>query len=361
MPRSKHLPFALAPWFALGFAALTLGQPTYVDLAYGAHVRQKLDLYLPANAPGPRPLVIFIHGGGWQGGDKATAAGKAPPLLNLGFAFASINYRLSSDAVFPAQSHDCKAAIRWLRAQAATYNLDPGRIGVWGSSAGGHLVALLGTSGGVPFLEGSVGGNLGFSSRVQAVADYFGPTDLLQMGGAHDLCNSPESALLGFCLGELKANIGDPNYAEELALANMAGPVNHVTPEDPPFHIAHGLEDGTVPWQQSQLLFDALQSTGVPATLRLVPGAGHGLPASEDVYVRAFFVERLGTPRKVGDTNCDGVVDFADIDPFVRALAGEGPYLISRWGDCNWYNADANGDGHVDFADINPFVGLLGT
>ena len=118
------------------------------------------------------------------------------PLVAKGYAVASINYRLSQHAVFPAQIEDCKAAIRWLRANAAKYHLDPDHIGVWGASAGGHLVALLGTTGGVKELEGN-GGNLDQSSRVQCVVDWFGPTDLTTMGGEHDKPDSPVARLIG--------------------------------------------------------------------------------------------------------------------------------------------------------------------
>src|SRR5437868_4772034 len=153
------------------------GTKAHRDLEYVAngHERNKLDLFVPESADGPLPLIIWVHGGGWQAGSKDGC----PPLrgghTQRGYAVASINYRLSGHAPFPAQIEDCKAAIRWLRAHAKEYNLDPKRFGVWGSSAGGHLVALLGTSGDVK--EFDVGANLDQSSRVQAVCDYFGPTD----------------------------------------------------------------------------------------------------------------------------------------------------------------------------------------
>jgi len=148
------------------------------DLLYvaGGHERNRLDLYLPEKAEGRLPLVVWIHGGGWQGGNKENCP--AVPFATRGYAVASINYRLSQHAVFPAQIEDCKAAIRWLRANAAKYHFDADHIGVWGESAGGHLVALLGTTGGVKDLEGS-GGNLDQSSRVQCVVDWFGPTDFV--------------------------------------------------------------------------------------------------------------------------------------------------------------------------------------
>src|SRR5713101_8014594 len=173
------------------------------DLEYvkGGHERQKLDLYLPEKSDGPLPLIVWIHGGGWIGGNKENPPGLE--FLNRGYALASINYRLSQHAKFPAQIEDCKAALRWLRANAKTYNLDPDRIGVWGESAGGHLVALLGTTGDVKELEGEEG-NPQQSSEVQAVVDWFGPTDFLKIGEQsgpdsrldHNAPNSPEAKLI---------------------------------------------------------------------------------------------------------------------------------------------------------------------
>lgn len=281
--------------------------PDYADVPYATeHELNKLDIYLPDATPGPFPVIVWIHGGGWQGGSKASASQRAAQLLPLGFAVVGIDYRLSQDAIFPAQIHDCKAAIRWLRANAATYNLDPARIGVWGSSAGGHLVALLGTSGDVPAAEGTVGGNLAFSSRVQAVADYFGPTDLLQMqldvttppGSAidHDAPTSPESKLIGFGgpgegIGVLRANQANPNppFPEKMFLVILANPVVHVTADDPPFYIAHGTVDTTVPMGQSTRLSAALGALGLEHTYNIVAGAGHGMPASVDALVLEFF------------------------------------------------------------------------
>lgn len=353
----------IAAAFGFVFIASASGQiePTHPDLPYAStHELQKLDLYLPPGPGAPHPLIIWIHGGGWQGGDKSSAARRAGPLVDLGFAVAGINYRLSQHGTFPAQIHDCKGAVRWLRAHAEQYGLDPSRFGVWGSSAGGHLSALVGTSGGVVGLEGNVGGNLGYSSRVQAAADYFGPTDFFEMGGWHNNCTSPESRMLGVCLGQVVANRYNPGWAAQVALVESAGSVYSVTPEDPPFHIAHGTEDKTVPPGQSQLLYDALVAAGVPARLRMVPGAGHGLPPGEDQFVRDFFVAQLSDPPRPGDLNCDGQVTFADIDPFVLALTGETAYL-NKFRACNWYNADVNRDGKVDFDDIDPFVSLLGS
>src|SRR5436305_12322843 len=180
-------------------AVLPSGIKLVRDVAYveGGGPRQTLDLYLDQNATGPLPLVVWVHGGGWQAGSKEGAGPARLVLLGKGYHVASINYRLSQQAPFPAQIEDCKAAVRWLRAHAGEYHFDPDHFGVWGASAGGHLVALLGTSGGVKELEGNLG-NAGVSSRVQAVCDWFGPADFLAYGdraGAEP--NSPLVKLFG--------------------------------------------------------------------------------------------------------------------------------------------------------------------
>src|SRR4051812_42005020 len=150
------------------------------DLPYVASgsPAQRLDLYLPAKSTGVRPLVVWIHGGGWVGGSKNQV--NAAPLLASGYAVASVEYRFSQDAIFPAQIEDCKAAIRWLRAHATEYELDPAHIGAWGASAGGHLVAMLGTTSETH--EFDKGENLDQSSGVQCVLDWFGTSDFLHWG-----------------------------------------------------------------------------------------------------------------------------------------------------------------------------------
>jgi len=253
-----------------------------------------LDLFTPEKADKTLPLIVWIHGGAWRAGSKENCP--ALPMTAQGYAVASINYRLSQEAIFPAQIHDCKAAIRFLRAGASKYNIDPDRIGVWGGSAGGHLVALLGTSGDVKDLEGDEG-NLEHSSRVQAVCDWFGPTDLLQMPegplpprpGKND-ASGPVALLLGGRIAENKDK------------AAKASPVTYVTRDDPPFLIMHGDKDNLVPLQQSRLFYDALQKAGVDARLEIIKGAGHGFGGLEIFKtVSDFFNKNLkkspaGTP-----------------------------------------------------------------
>ena len=244
---------------------LPAGVQVLRDLQYvqGGHERNRLDLYLPEKAEGRLPLVCWIHGGGWSTGSKDDCP--AVFLATQGYAVASINYRLSQHAIFPAQIEDCKAAIRWLRANAAQHHIDPDHIGVWGSSAGGHLVALLGTTGNVKELEGQ-GGNLDQSSRVQCVVDWFGPTDFTTMGGSHDGPTSAEAKLLGGPVQENKEK------------ARKASPLAYAGKDSAPFLIMHGDQDKSVPIQQSEALTEALTKAGVEATFVVVKGNGHGGP-----------------------------------------------------------------------------------
>lgn len=258
------------------------------DVAYvtTGHERQKLDLFIPSGATNPLPLIIWVHGGAWMGGSKDQCP--ALPYLQKGYAVASINYRLSQHAIFPAQIEDCKAAVRWLRAHAKENNLDSNRFAAWGASAGGHLVALLGTAGDAKQFE--VGANLEVSSRVQAVVDFFGPTDLTRMAkdalpGSridHDAPDAPEAKLVG---GPVQDN------KDKCAAAN---PITYAAKNNPPFLIMHGNKDDIVPYQQSELLRDALQKAGVPVTFRIIEGAGHGFGGPDiDRQVAAFFDQQL--------------------------------------------------------------------
>jgi acetyl esterase/lipase len=259
------------------------GTKIHRDLEYvpGGHERQRLDLYLPEKPDGLLPVIVWVHGGGWLGGSKE-GGGPALPLVSKGYAVAAINYRLSQDATFPAQIEDCKTAIRWLRAHAKEYHLAADHIGVWGASAGGHLVALLGTSGDVKDLEGKQG-NLDQSSRVQAVVDWFGPTDLTKMAGSHDQPYSPEARLLGGAVQENKEK------------AARASPITYVAKDNPPFLILHGDRDPTVPFGQSELMAEALKKAGVEVTLQPVKGAGHGgreFSSAENLKLIEEFLDR---------------------------------------------------------------------
>lgn len=295
--------------------------PTHADLSYAeieSHALM-LDLYLPAASATPSPLVVWVHGGGWSGGSRFPPPAFALQLVNRGVALASVSYRLTGQAgqwgsasvLFPAQIHDVKAAIRWLRAQSALYQIDPDRIGVWGSSAGGHLAALVGSSGNAPQLEGTVGAFLGESSAVQVVVDYYGPTDIINMqlditnppGSIinHDAPDSPESRLIGFNqpgqgVGVLRANLDNPNPPFPLlaARAQDLSPLSWIDSADPPFLIVHGNMDTSVPITQSLRLLSALEAAGHSPRWRIVDGAGHGgFPNEVHLQALGFQLDQL--------------------------------------------------------------------
>ena len=271
-----------------------------LDVRYGdaADTANRLDVYRRRDAPaGPLPAVLWVHGGAWFLGDKWPC--RALPLIDHGFVVVSVNYRLTSAAPFPAQIQDCKGAVRFVRAHAAEYHIDPNRIGAWGESAGGHLVALLGTSGGNADLEGTVGGNLDQSSRVQAVCDWYGPTDLTQFTAQATANGHPPGRFDAYIIRALFG--GDP--LQHLDLVAEANPLHYLpagpATEVPPFLIMHGDRDRTVPVGQSRILADALKTGGVPTTFRVVVGLGHGFPAGRsDVgpVTLDFFQRTLHPP-----------------------------------------------------------------
>ncbi len=266
-----------------------------IEYVAGGGPRQMLDVYYPEKSDKPVPLVVWIHGGAWSAGSKDRTP--ALPLLQQGFAVASVTYRFSQNAVFPAQIEDCKSAIRWLRKNAAQMNINPEKIGVWGGSAGGHLVAMLGVSGDVKDWE--KGANLDQSSRVQAVCDWFGPSNLLTFGPqggndrpkgarpfpATDAADSPEGKLIGGPVPENKEK------------AKAASPTTYVTKDDAPFLIIHGDKDPLVPAAQSKELHELLEKIGVPSKLIILPGAGHGGPQFNSretmSQVEEFFAKTL--------------------------------------------------------------------
>lgn len=312
--RKKYLMSWLKPrqrfWLAVTIAVAMLGgqiaqpvmarrQPREVanaaiqrDLVYkrvnGAVLA--LDLYCPEKVAGPLPVIVWIHGGGWSRGRKERCPAVA--LVKDGYAVASIDYRLTGVAPFPAQIEDCKAAIRWLRANASKYNLNPDRIGVWGFSAGGHLAALLGTSGGVKDLEGN-GDNMSYSSRVQAVCVVSGPGDLLEQyrdalehaGEMNPKVKPALEALIG----------GSPEQNKAKALA--ASPISYVSKDDPPFLIIQGENDPTVPVSVTKSFYAALKAAGVDVTLEIAAGRGHGVGGRMfRPMIQTFFDKHLRNP-----------------------------------------------------------------
>jgi len=266
------------------------------DVAFGKGGDRplKLNILRPKNPPNrPMPVVVFVHGGGWRAGNKNVGIPRLVRLAQKGYFTVSIDYRLSGEAVFPAQIEDCKCAVRWLRAHAKEYDLDPDRIGVWGTSAGGHLVALLGTSGGAKELEGK-GGWEKYSSRVQAVVDCFGPTDLLKIMADAGRSKVQGRREFGSGKNPVALLIGGP-IEENKDKAAEASPVTYVSKDDPPFLILHGDQDPLVPLVQSERFCEALKKAGVEAELHVVKGAGHGFARLGEVshMIRNFFDEHL--------------------------------------------------------------------
>lgn len=223
----------------------------------------ELDLYLPEKNK-KDVLVIWIHGGAWRSGDKEN-----PPklLLKNGYPLASINYRLSTEASFPAQIHDIKAAIRFLRSQARTFKLKADKIVLWGSSAGGHLAALAGLSNGDPFLEGGLGNALAYSSDVQGVIDFYGPANL------ETILDQSTPHGLDVRIPALKLLLGSE---KDLDLLKKSSPVSYVNAGDPPVFICHGEQDKQVPINQSIELFTRCKKQGILAEIHYVADYGHG-------------------------------------------------------------------------------------
>jgi len=254
----------------------------WLDIPYATQSQaQKLDIYLPDEGNGPFPVILSVHGGAFKGGDKGDGQVNAMlEGLKRGYAVVSINYRLSGEAIWPAQIQDVKAAIRWIRANSKQYKLNSEKIAAWGGSAGGHLSAMAGTSGNVKELEDMSQGNADQSSRVQAVVDWFGPTDFLKMDEhakeskvakpqVHSIPDSPESQLIG------------KNLQDAPDLVKAANPETYISKDDPPFFIQHGLNDPLVPYPQSVDFAKKLEQTlgKGKVTIELIPETGHGGPA----------------------------------------------------------------------------------
>lgn len=275
-------------------AAVWAGQaeqfPIQKDIVYGkaGGVDLKLDLAVPPG-DGPFPLVVCIHGGAWRMGNKASYDGRIAGLAKSGYVAATVGYRFCPQHKFPAQIEDVKCAVRFLRARAKEYKIDPAQAGAMGDSAGGHLSLLLGLMDQQDGLEGN-GGSAGQSSKVQAVVNYYGPTDLtvegmwnpLVMGWAADFLGTKDKAA--------------PVVAQ-------ASPVKYVNKGDPPVLTFHGTLDPLVPLDQAKHLHEALKKAGVTEHLEIIQGGGHGFagPAGERTRKMAteFLDEHLkGKPGK---------------------------------------------------------------
>jgi len=268
---------------------------TYQAIEYASPAGQSLlmDLRVP-DGPGPHPVILYLHSGAWITGDRF--GGPALRQATRGYAVASIDYRLAPRHIWPAQIEDAKAAVRWLRANASRFHLDPTRIGVFGASAGGHIGSILGTSAGVAALEGMELGNSQFSSRVRAVVDLYGPTDLLKLEEQKLPC-IPLDANAPFMPPSLLMGCPIQQCAEWTRTAN---PITYITPGDPPFLILHGMLDCLVPYKQSVILHEALVEAGVDSRLMLIPNGEHGGSAFDDdryeKMIDDFLDEHLQRP-----------------------------------------------------------------
>lgn len=226
----------------------------------------QLDLYLPEKSTQTPALIVWIHGGGWRKGDKTNINRAILGLTGEGYAVASVNYRLGDIGAHPQHIHDCKGALRWLRAHATEYGYDPARIAVAGSSAGGHLALLLGTSTDVAELEGTVGGNLEFAGPAQAIVNFYGPSDFRPLA---------ESSRF-----QRKHTLRDDQLAG-------ASPMAYVTSDDPPVITFHGDADPTVPVAQGRLVDQRYREAGLVSEIHIIEGAGHGGPRFTDETCRS--------------------------------------------------------------------------
>jgi acetyl esterase/lipase len=268
---------------ALGFGQGPVKESFDIVYTSASGFPQRLDLFQPVTMNRSRPAIVMVHGGGWSGGDKSAYTALGRYYAGLGYVCASINYRLAPAHVWPAQIDDTQAAVRWMRKNSRALGLDPNRIGAVGASAGGHLVLFLGETDTLNDFDPALSG---YSSRVQAVVDYFGPTDLMnQLEWAPNIWTLIQNLIGQFW------HPGSPAY-------QAASPLFFVTPDDAPTVVFHGTADGTVPVSQSQRIFAALQASQVPVAYYEFAGQGHGFNAATNNFtiqvMTAFFGQQLG-------------------------------------------------------------------
>ena len=271
----------------VAFAAPAIAQtrPTVeLDIVYAKAGDKELTLDLARpTGKGPSPCVVLLHGGGWRMGNKKDVRGWLTFLAEEGYVAASVGYRLAPDATFPAQIEDAKTAVRFLRANANKYGIDKDRFAAMGWSAGGHLACMLGLTDPKCGFEGKESPDQ--SSRVQAVVDYFGPTDLAAFG-KNELA---QRGMLGPFIGA--------KYNDNPKAHDKASPVKYVTKDAPPFLIFHGTKDWVVPVEQSRLLAEKLKDVGASVKLVEVPGEGHGWEGKPNAETTRetlrFLTERL--------------------------------------------------------------------
>lgn len=279
---------------AFGAGASFAATPAFADVVYAAaSATQQLDIYLPAG-DGPFPVVLNLHAGGFKFGDKGMIPGTlGQALLDAGYAVVGVNYRLSGEAPFPAAVLDARAAVRFLRTNAAAYKLDPDRIAAFGQSAGGNLAAMLGTAAESTAFDDASLGNPEASSVVQVVVNWFGPTDFGQMDAqaaaqgcaasdqTHGAASSFESAYLG------------APVATSPELVAQANPISYIDGSEPPFLVQKGEQDCTVAVENTKMLADALQAAGVTVEYTLLAGVGHGDTGSTPVFEGEENIQRV--------------------------------------------------------------------
>jgi acetyl esterase/lipase len=275
------------------------GMKALRDLNYAgtSNWRQTLDLFVHEKpTEKPQPLIVFIHGGGWEGGSKNNGGVLSALIKDSGYIGATINYRLTNEGGHPNQIHDCKAAIRWLRAHAKEHNIDKDKIAVFGISAGGHLCSLLGVSAGVRELDGAVGAHTDESARVSCVVNFCGPADFLTFGGQGSVID-PEDA--SSAVGKLVGG----KISERQGQAKNASPVQHISKDDAPFLHIHGTKDNIVPYAQAKEFDEKLDATGIPSTLLSGEGGPHVFFSADMILkIRAFISHHLlGTPEQVSE------------------------------------------------------------
>jgi len=277
----------LAVGLSLQAQPLPLGVQLTPDIVYdGDHEAQKLDLYLPPDSDGLRPAIVFVHGGGWRSGDKQKGQWRALPAAYAaaGYVTISVNYRLSDVAPHPAQINDVKTAVRWLRAHAEKYRVDPNRVGAYGNSAGAHLVTMLALVQAEDGLEGD-GPNQEQSSAVQAVVSSATPTDFL-----HWPTDWNSYKVVSTMLGD------SPAAAPQTA--KQASPITYARADAPPLLFIHGTADRTVPKEQTDRLVAALREAGAEDVRYMIfDGEGHGVFQSQRLLtypaMRAYFDDKL--------------------------------------------------------------------
>lgn len=277
--------------------------PTYADVNYAGDEikRHLLDVYMPPDEEDPRPAVMYIHGGGWETGEKrGELRNELRKIYEIAkYVVVDINYRYSTDSIWPAQLYDCKAAIRYLRHHAELYNIDTCAIGVMGHSSGGHLAATLGTTNDIDSLEGYHIGYPHHSSSVQAVINFFGPTDFLK-AEAHFPLTPPDSCIETATYDQPWSSVSQlvgchiSTCPKTVATAN---PITYINGDEPPFRIYHGTFDCIVPLHQSEILYQSLIEENIPTDFIVVQNAVHADPVFYGTAatngIANFFIEHL--------------------------------------------------------------------